>query len=233
MLRGIKSNSYLKKFVELCKKGYDKNLIGIGIYGSYAWGDFDKERSDYDVFLVFNHKIRDEIFFNDLKKISLQYSCSKKQLLELIREGHWSLYITLLESAKMLYHTKDYSNFIDKLRKTDFIKNLRDTKRIEWKAKFDRKVLLKNKGYDGAKYALPALRSRLQLLTYIKYGKPIWNLIKIVNLNKDFLTMKEQEYVLKLNNSVKNRKDVFPNKNIAINLLYKINKQILSLLNNK
>jgi hypothetical protein len=233
MLRKIKPDSYLKNFIDFCKKRYKKNLIAIGIYGSYAWGYFDKEKSDYDIFLIFNSKIKKEIkiLSNKFKKISVQYFCSKADLLELIKEGHWSPYITFLTSARMLYFSKDYEKFINQLKKTDFVKNLKDTKRIEWKAKFDEDCIKKSKDYDGAKYALPALRSRLQLLTYIKYRKPIWDLKRIIKLNKDFLTLEEQRYLTKLNKSVRQRKNVF-NKKMAINLLNKINRKILFLLKN-
>ena len=60
MLRKIRLDSYLKKFVEFCKKRYGKNLIAIGIYGSYAWVYFDNKKSDYDIFLIFNKNLRNE-----------------------------------------------------------------------------------------------------------------------------------------------------------------------------
>ncbi|OGJ16983.1 hypothetical protein A3K74_01160 [Candidatus Pacearchaeota archaeon RBG_13_33_26] len=232
VIRKIHLDSYLKEFVDFCKKRYGKNLIGIGIYGSYAWGYFDKEKSDYDVFLIFNSKIKDEtkMLDNQFKKISVQYFGTAKQLSELIREGHWSLYITLLTSAKMFYYSKEYNFFINKLREIDFIKNLKNIGRIKWKAKFDREQLKKGEGYNGAKYALPALRSRLQLLTYIKHKKLIWDLLKIIKLNKDILTLEEQKFLIKLNNSVRKRRNIFYNKEIAVNILNKINKKMLNLL---
>ncbi len=230
LVKEIKPDSYLKSFTNLCRNQYGNNLIGVGIYGSYAWGYFDEKKSDYDVFLVFNHRVKNEVSLNNLEKISLQYSHSKKQLLKLISEGHWSLYITLLEGAKMLYHTRDYDNFISKLGETDFVDNLKNTDRIKFKAGFDTKVIRENKGYDGAKYALPALRSRLQLLTYIKYRKPIWDLRKVIRLNDSFLTDKEKSLVIQLDKSVKKRRDVFPNKKMALSILDKINRETLFLL---
>ena len=74
------------------------------------------------------------------------------------------LFILLfLESAKMIYHTKEYEKFINELRKIDFVENLKNTDRIKFKAKFDREVIEKEEGYSRAKYALPTLRSRLHL----------------------------------------------------------------------
>lgn len=230
-LRKIHLDPYLKKFLYFCKKRYGDNLIAIGIYGSYVWGYFDKEKSDYDVFIIFSHKPKDkgEIPAKKFKKIALQYFCSSKDLLKLIKEGHWSLYITLLKSARMIYYSKGYKEFINKLERINFVRNLNDTERIEWKAKFDEKVIKKSKGYSGAKYAFPALRSRLQLLTYIKHKKLIWDLFKIIKLNKNILTNKEQKFLIQLDKSVKQRKDVFLNKKMAIVILNKINNNILAI----
>jgi len=232
MLKRIKPDSYLTKFVGFCKKRYGKSLIAIGIYGSYAWGYFNKEKSDYDVFLIFNSKLRDEkkILQKKFKKISVQYFCDKEDLLKLIKEGHWSPYITFLKSAKMLYFSKDYKILIKKMRKINFIDNLKNIDRIKWKIRFDKEVIEKNKGYGGAKYTLPALRSRLQLLTYIKYKKLIWDLSKIIKLNKDILTYEESKYLVELDKSVKLRKDIFPNKEIAMKILNKVGNKILELL---
>lgn len=231
-LRRIKADSNLRKFSDFCRKRYGRNLIAIGIYGSYAWKYFDKEKSDYDVFLIFKQEMKDEgkSLMNKFRKITVQYFCSKKGLSDLIKEGHWSLYITLLTSARMLYYSKDYELFINKLRKIDFIKNLKNLDRIKWKVKFNRKVMLESRGYSGAKYALPALRSRLQLLAYIEHKRLIWDLLKVIKVNKDFLTQKEEKYLIELDNSVRKRKNAFPDKKMAINLSDKINKKIISLI---
>lgn len=235
LIKKIKLDSSLKKFVDLCKLKYGKDLIAIGIYGSYVWGYFDKEKSDYDVFLILKDKIinQNEIPKGKLEKISIQYFSTPEQLSELVHEGHWSLYITLLESAKIIYHTKEYETFIKKLRGIDFIENLKNTDRIKFKAGFDREVIQKEEGYEGAKYALPALRSRLQLLAYAGNKKRVWDLNEVIKLNKNFLTSKEQEYILQLGDLVRERKNTFPDKKMAIQILEKINKKILILLKNK
>lgn len=232
MLKKIKLDSYLKPFVDFCKERYSPNLMGIGIYGSYAWGYFDKNKSDYDVFLVFNKKIEDEskLITNKLEKISVQYFGTTEEVSELIKEGHWSLYITLLKSAKMLYFSNEYKQFFNELKNTNFVKNLQNTDRIKFKAKFDRDQIQKMEGYPAIKYAFPALRSRLQLLTYAKYQKPIWDLNKVISLNKDFLTSNEQNLLIRLNKSVRERRNDYFDKDFAINTLDKINKEILSLL---
>lgn len=90
MVRKIKIDSYLKKFVGFCRQKYGKNLIAIGIYGSYAWGYFDKEKSDYDVFLIFNNHPKNEgkMLTEKFKKISVQYFCNKTDLLDFQQETY-------------------------------------------------------------------------------------------------------------------------------------------------
>ncbi len=128
----------------------------------------------------------------------------------------------------MIYHTKEYEKFINELRKIDFVENLKNTDRIKFKAKFDREVIEKEEGYSGAKYALPSLRSRLQLLTYIKNRKLIWNLCDAIKFNQDILNPNEQKFLCQLEKSVRARKNVFPNRKMALNLFDRFNEQILA-----
>lgn len=158
---------------------------------------------------------------------------SPQRMSQLIKEGHWSVYITFLKSSRMLYYSRDYRVLFDKIGKIDFIKNLKNFDRIKWKAKFDRGCIKKGRSYDGAKYALPALKNRLQLLTYINSRKLILNLDKLIKLNKDILTLREGRFLIRLDKFVKGRKDVLYDKKIAIKILDKINREILSLLDKR
>lgn len=234
MVRIIKKDFYLQKFVDFCKKKYDKNLLAIGIYGSYAWGYFDKQKSDYDIFLIFNSKTRSERGFlmKKFPKIAVHYFCSLDQLSILFKKGHWSPYITFLTSARMLSSRIEYGKFIKKMKKINFLDYFENTKRIKWKFQFDKDVIRKTKGYKCIKYALPTLRVRLQFLTYIKTKKLIWNLSKNINLNKDFLDVDEKRFLLSLDNKVKKREKKFSvfDKKRTINLLNKIYKEIMNSL---
>jgi len=106
-IKKIRPDYYLKKFIDYCKDKYKDNLFAIVIYGSYAWGYFDKKSSDYDVFIIFkngtpkNKKLAQKEFNKLFPKISLQYYCTAEELINKVREGHWSIYITLLKSAKV------------------------------------------------------------------------------------------------------------------------------------
>ena len=210
VVKKAKFNLYLKDFVYFCKKRYGKNLEGIEIYGSYIFGYFDKEKSDYDIFLIFNKKMKNEGKFLEKKfpRISIQYFCSEDELFELIKIGHWSLYITLLTSARMLYFNKKYGNFLKKLRRVDFIKNIKNIKRIKWKRQFDKRVM-GGRGGKWVKYSLSALRVRLQFLTYARSRRLVWDLERNINLNKDFLDDSEKEFLLSLNEKVFFRKRKF------------------------
>lgn len=234
-LKKIKSDEYLKNFVEFCKEKYRDNLIAITIYGSYPWGYFDKKKSDYDVFVIFKDKIlkskksAQKEFLKKFPKISLQYFCTAEELLRKVEEGHWSIYITLLKSARILYYTKEYKKFLKELKKVDFIEQLMDTAAMEFKANFEIEALKKSRGYKAAKWALPSIRKRLQLLTYIRRKKAIWNIKKVVRLNKDVLTKEEREFIVGLDRRVKTRQNSFTkqDKNKAIEILKNLNHQII------
>ncbi|MDP2649774.1 MAG: nucleotidyltransferase domain-containing protein [bacterium] len=234
-LKKINADIYLKDFVSFCKERYEDNLTAIIIYGSYPWGYFDKKKSDYDVFVIFktktpkSKKLAQKEFLRKFPKISLQYFCTTDELLRKVEEGHWSIYITLLKSAKILYYTKEYKKFLKELKKVDFIEQLMDTAAMEYKANFEIETLKKSRGYKAAKWALPSIRKRLQLLTYIRRKKAIWNIKKIVRLNKDILTKEERDFIVDLDKRVKKRENSFTkiDKNKSIEILKKLNHQIL------
>ena len=231
LIRKAKANDYLKKFIEFCKKEYGNNLFAIVIYGSYIWGYFDKKKSDYDIFVIFKDKTpknRKEIE-KKFPKISLQYFCTTEELMRKINEGHWSIYITLLKSAKVLYLTKGYKKFLNELKKVDFIEQLMDTSAMELKAVKEIKALRENKGYRAAKWIFPAIRKRIQLLTYIKTRKAIWNIKKVVNKNKDILNKEERKFIINLDKRVKNRENKFTkeDRKKSIEILDKLNYEIL------
>jgi len=232
----IHADSYLKGFIDYCKEEYRNNLLAIVIYGSYAWGYFDNQKSDYDVFVIFKNKtpkdkkVADKEFKKKFPKVSLQYYCSDDELIHKVNEGHWSVYITLLKSGRILYMTKDYKSFLKRLKKIDFIERLFDTAAMEYKAKFEIDALKKIKGYKAAKWALPSIRKRLQLLTYIRKRKAIWSIKKVIKLNRDIFTKEESKFILDLDKSVKNRDETFGKKEreVAIRILNKLNSQILT-----
>ncbi len=230
-LKKIKSDAYLKNFVKFCEEKYKNNLIAITIYGSYAWGYFDKNKSDYDIFVIFKDRTpkgKKEIN-RKFPKISLQYFCTANDLLIKVKEGHWSIYITLLKSAKILYHTIEYKKFLKELKKINFLEQLMDTAAMEYKANFEIGALKKVRGYKAAKWALPCIRKRLQLLTYIRRKKLIWNVRKVAKLNKDILSKEEIYFILDLDKKVKMRQNSFmkDDKNKAIEILNKLNHEII------
>jgi len=234
-LKKIRADNYLKSFVDFCKEKYENNLVAITIYGSYSWGYFNRNKSDYDIFVIFkdktpkDKKLAQKEFLKRFPKISLQYFCTADELLRKVKEGHWSIYITLLKSARILYYTKEYKRFLKKLKKVDFIEQLMDTVAMEYKTNFEIETLKKRRAYKAAKWALPSIRKRLQLLTYIRRRKVIWNIKKVVKLNKDILTKEEKNFIIDLDKRVKKRKNSFTkqDKGKAVEILKKLNHQIL------
>ena len=232
MIKKIRADKYLKKFVDYCKNKFKDNLIGIVIYGSYAWGYFDKRKSDYDVFVIFKDKKpngRKEIE-GLFPKISLQYFCTANDLKRIVREGHFAPYITLLKSAKILYAKPDYQKFLKELSKINFLEEMLDTVAYEWKAKYERNVLLKAKsGFKAAKWALPVLRKRLQLLALVRKRRLVWDLKKVLILNKDLLTKEERDFIADLDKKVIARSRDFDlnDKKMALRILGKIDRELL------
>ena len=231
LIRKKRADKYLQDFINFCKEKYKDNLIAIVIYGSYPWGYFNKEKSDYDVFVIFSDKTpknKREIE-KKFPKITLQYFCTSEELIDKVSRGHWSVYITLLKSARVLYATKEYKKFLKRLKKIDFIEQLIDTVSIEFKTGFEIKELKKKRGYVALKWALPLLRKRLQLLTYIKRKKAIWNLRKVVRLNKKVLGKDERGFILNLDKRVRKRENKFSpeDRKMTLKILKKLNEEIL------
>ena len=235
LIKKIKPDTYLKNFMDYCKDKYKDNLLAIVIYGSYAWGYFNKRKSDYDVFVIFKEKspkdkgTAQKEFGKLFPKITLQYYCTTDELIHKVNGGHWSIYITLLKSGRVLYKTRGYRKFLKKLKKIDFIEQMLDTVAMQYKAKFEIDTLRKIRGYKAAKWALPSIRKRLQLLVYIRRKKAVWDLKRVVKLNKNVLTKKESDFIVNLDTKVKNRSNDFKSKdrNIAISILNKLNQKIL------
>ncbi len=230
-IRRIRQDTYLKRFVEFCKKRYKDSIIAIGIYGSYAFGYFDRKKSDYDVFVIFRDKIPrgKSVIKKMFPKVFLQYFCTDEEIIRMIREGHFAIYITLLKSARVLYAHKDYEKLLKRIKKIDFIEELSDVAAIEYKARFELNRLKRIRGFKAAKWALPCIRKRLQLLAYIRKRKTIWDLKEVTRLNKDVLSRDEERFIINLDKKVRARRDDFSNedKNIAVSLIEKLNKEIL------
>ena len=129
----------------------------------------------------------------------------------------------------MLYFTKEYKKFLKEIKKTDFLERLVNTAVIQAKTKFELKSLEKIKGYNAAKWALPSIRKRLQFLAYIRKRKLIWNLKRVIRINKDLLNKEERKFILNLGKRVKKRKDSFSklDREISVELIKKLNHEIV------
>jgi hypothetical protein len=232
MVRKIKPDFYLQKFISFCKINYRDNLAAIVVFGSYVCGGFDKTKSDYDLFILFKNKTpRGRSFLRKkFPKCSLIYFNSLDEMKERIRFGHFTSYITLLtEGSRVLYSTREYNIFLNEISKMNLLEETIDVAGVEWKANYEKNVLKKNVGHKAIKWALPMVRRRLQLLTFIRKRKLIWNLEKITQINKSFLTKKEIDFILDLNVRDQNRLNKFSreDKKIIINLVDKLDKEII------
>ena len=217
---------YLKKFVDYCKGKFGKELVGIVIFGSYSLGFFNKRESDYDVIVIFKDKIpksKTEIKRN-FERITLHHFLTEKDLLKKIYEGRWSIYITLLKSSKILYQTKEYNSFLKKLKKLNFLKETDNLNRFKFKDKIDKKHLKEVKGYKAVKLSFASIRKRLQILTYLKKKKLVWDFDKNLIINKQFLNKKEMVFLknLKEKNYSRDNKFGVKDKREALKILNKL-----------
>lgn len=230
LVKRIRADEYLRKFVDYCKDKFGNNLVAIIIFGSYAWGYFDKKKSDYDVFVIFRDKVPKGKLQIKKKfgRMAIHYFCKADELLRNAHFGHWTSYITLLKSAKVLYATKEYKKFLRELKKTNLFEKAIDVASVEAKTIVKANSLKERKGFKAAKWALPSIRVQLQMLTYVRYHKLIWNLSKNLRKNRDILTKKERGFMKELNKKVRKRDDSFGegDKKIALDLMYKLNKEI-------
>lgn len=230
-LRRIRADNYLKNFIDYCKVKFGDNLMAIVIYGSYAWSYFDKKESDYDVFIIFKNFVPEgkEDIAKRFRKITIQYYITAEELVRKVHLGHWTSYITLLKSAKILYSTKEYEKFLRKLGKINLLEKLIDIASIEGKTLQRIENLKKLKGYKASKWALPSIRVQLQMLTYLKYNKLIWDLKENLEKNKENLTDEEILFLEKLDGKVKSRSNEFSRKDrdIALGILSRLNGEII------
>jgi len=217
---------YLKKFVDYCKYKFEGNLEAIVIFGSYSLGFFNKKKSDYDVIVIFKNKVpigKAEIN-KKFPKVTLHHFLIEKDLFKLIYEGRWSIYITLLKSGKVLYKTKEYNNFLGKLKKINFWKDTANLKRLQFKDKTDKKHLKKVKGYSAIKVAFASTRKRLQILTHLRKKELRWDFNKNLEINKQFLNKKEIIFLKNLNKKNFSRSNEFTSKDrkTFLNILDKL-----------
>jgi len=231
LLRKIRSDTYLKKFISYSKEKFGDNLVAIVIFGSYTWGYFDEKKSDYDVFVIFRDEVprgKEEIR-RKFEKVALHYFCTTDELLRNAHFGHWTSYITLLTSARVLYANKEYEKFLKELKDLNLFEAVIDVVGLEAKANYEANVLRKNKGYKAVKWALPMIRKRLQMLTYVRYHKLIWNLNENLRKNKDLLIKEEIRFMKDLDRRVRLRSSKFSSddKKTALDILYKINKETI------
>lgn len=231
LIKRIKPDSYLKKFVECCKDKFSNNLVAIVVYGSYAWGFFDEKKSDYDVFVFFKDKVPKgkNTLKKRFKRVSISYYMTINDVLKKGHFGHFTSYITLLKSGRVVYSTNEYKKFLRKLQKINLFEEIVDVGSVEAKTIQRANILKKRSGFKAAKWALPSIRVQLQMLTYIRRGKLIWNLKKNLRKNKDILTKKERSFVRDLNKRVKERDEKFgrKDKKSTLDLMYKLNKEII------
>ncbi|MFH1592961.1 MAG: nucleotidyltransferase domain-containing protein [Candidatus Woesearchaeota archaeon] len=230
-MQQIRPDKYLQKVIEYSKSKFGDNLAAIVIHGSYALGYFDKRKSDYDLSFYFKNKIPagKETLKKKFPKIWIHYFMTLEDVLEYCHLSHFTLYITLLtKGSKAIYSTKEYRQMLKELKK----KNLRsiefDTADLKYKYGNEINVFQKSKSYSALKWALPMIRKRLQLLSYLSKSKLVWDLDKNLNINRKCFSEDEIRFMKNLNKRLFQRDNHFSDEDIdkTINLCQIIQDKI-------
>lgn len=93
------------------RKRHADNLRAVLIYGSYIEGYFDPQESDYDILMFFERAPDPEhrpVMEQKYPRISLMYYLTIPELEERIENGSWSLYITAVKGAGVLYQDETF-----------------------------------------------------------------------------------------------------------------------------
>ena len=209
----MRKDIYLGDFVSYCKKEFKRNLLAIMVYGSYIQRYFDKEKSDYDVFVIFKTYVPSEIYKKKLNqlfpKVTLQYFSNEKDILNLIHKGHWSVYSVLLKGSKIIYGGKGWESFFKQIKEIDFWSELKDLNEIKFKDEFDNKCLRNCKDNSAIKVAYSSIRKRLQMIIHLTKEKLVFSFDENITLNKKFLTRGESIFLKKLNKKLLRRSNEF------------------------
>lgn len=230
-IRKIKSDPYLKKFIQYCKEEHKDNLTAIAIYGSRVWGSFNK-KSDYDIFLIVKNKsgakkIREKSR-EKFKQVSLAYYVTIDELKKRINNGEWAVYFVLKEHAKTLHQTAEYKSFLK------WIKNYKPNIKIYLKRyvkkrnQEDFKALHGRKGWSFIKWVYLSIRKRLYMITYSRFGKSSYGFIKDIQKNKDIFSKEELNLLANLHKKYYNRKKKTNKKTkmLLTDVFKKVNNQI-------
>lgn len=231
LFRRVRADDYLKGFMEFCKKRFGDNLVAVVIFGSYPWGYFDRKKSDYDVILFFKNPVRINKRFAKEKfgKVDVHYLLDKNELISRAHLGHWTTYITLLKSARVIYSTREYRNFLRELKGLNLFEAVVDVAGIEAKAAYEIDELKKKRGYKALKWSLPMLRKRLQMLTYLRFHKLVWDMKKNLRRNKDILDVTERRFLGGLDRKLRIRSNDFDlsDKKMVLEIMNKLNVKLL------
>jgi len=231
MIRRIKVDANLRKFVDYCKKRFGDNLVAIVIFGSYAFGYFDKKKSDYDLFVLLKEEVNvdKKKIIGKFDKIVVHYLSSEEEMFHQDHFVHFTSYITLLKSGRAVYATKEYKKFLRKLKGLNLFESAVDVGAISAKTYFEIGALKKKRGFKAVKWALPAIRKRLQLLTFVRRRRLVWDLKKNLKLNRHVLDKSERDFVQDLDKRVMNRSEKFSreDREKAVEILEKVRDEIV------
>ena len=193
---------------------YKDNLAGILLFGTANTGEFKEGKSDIDTMIFIKEQrglnIADEIKFliDALKseRFATQYFHTLEGIIQYIRErSSFSTYITIVgeDGSRTLYSTPEFEETRQKLRENPPSKE--DLKKyIKKKDEFELEGYFRdNKGFKLTKDLFAHIRRKLQIMSYFRTGKLLFDYNKCAdNLG---LSATEREGINSLYNAYSNR----------------------------
>ena len=233
----VSPDEYLRNFLADARKRHtEDNLRAVLIYGSYIEGYFAPTESDYDILMFFGRQPDPEhrpAMEQKYPRISLMYYLTIPELEERIENGSWSLYITVLKGAGVLYQDETFKQFVSGLKDFDMrkhISNKEATKKITEKFDEEIKAQSQREKFEAVKWFVPTVRRMLQILTYLRYHQTVWGLQQNLQMLQDTLANDDMAFMRQMQQRLLDRSTSFSpgDKRCAMAILNKLRNAVLN-----
>lgn len=202
----------LKSFLEYLQEKAGEELAGLVIFGSYSGGYFDKNQSDYDVFVVFKWQTIDlhKEISKKFPRFATHFYGTLEDLQNKINQGGWNTYIALIHTGQVLFKTSHLEDLIAKNRNTPpALKDLpQDQKQHLIDKLRDQVSIAKQKeGFELNKFLYASLLRKLQILHFLRTGEIILKFNELLEKTEDDFMNDNREWLLNLEETVFARRE--------------------------
>lgn len=204
-------DEYLKGFLEYLQEKVGEELAGLVIFGSYVAGYFDKNNSDYDVFVVFKSEVPDlkEDIVKKFPRIVTHFYDTVEKLEEKIRFGGWNTYMALIHTGEILFKTSRLEDVTSKFKQPIALKELSDQhkRHLVDKLKDQVNIAKVKEGFELNKFLYSSLLRKLQILYFLRNGEIIFKFNELLEKTEDDFMNDNREWLLQLEELVFSRRE--------------------------